>query len=662
MRRMKTPDQSLMFPLNVYSALMRRHANQVPFLSYGGLSESELQTHSDSQALADSQAHSAVSTASLSTPASLAATLIEAQWRRADQILCCVLLAAQSRQHGRADDSVTFADNSRANKPGVNKPGVNKQAVKQQRPFKVLDVGSGSAALAWLLAEHGFEVHALDNNAAAFDVEAADDVSQNSPHFIVCDFENFEHQGEFDVLIFNNSGRYFTPLTLFYKAQSLLRAGGQIVICEEFASNSAVEPDPDTLPVLEHVLALAQRLGFEVLSHADLTQNTTRFQQVFIQLFDCARADLPGLTDFSSDIIDELYLALQSERLASVQGARCHALISLRAPEHSQLASLRDDINLRNAADLSPAAFKLVFEASFDVEFSPELWSWKYDGGRAASVVAERDGVVIAHYGGVVRSIHYFGRVCCAVQICDVMVMPDRRSFFSRNGLFFKTAASMLEQHVGFRAENLLGFGFPNLKAMHVAERLGLYEKTDELIELSLMPTRAAGLASDGLASDGIVQVVDFESVLPLVNRLWEKMLPAFSDAIIGVRDGNYLHHRFVQRPALDYECLTVSFEGEIKALAFRRAHNDGYLLMDIIAAAHDLPAALRAVLLPCESNKLSVFWLTAGQLFRVQHGEDALQVTTTGIQIPCNRWSRGPHAATLAGKWWLTAGDMDFL
>jgi hypothetical protein len=31
------------------------------------------------------------------------------------------------------------------------------------------------------------------------------------------------------------------------------------------------------------------------------------------------------------------------------------------------------------------------------------------------------------------------------------------------------------------------------------------------------------------------------------------------------------------------------------------------------------------------------------------------------GIEIPCNSWNPGPPAELLYGKWWLTAGDMDF-
>lgn len=621
MQRMKNPDQSLMFPLNVYAALMRRHAGQVPFLSYGDLSESDVQSLDAS--------------AASTRPARLAALLIEAQWRRADHILSRVLPADI-----------------------VNNPDPGSFVMSDYTGhLRVLEVGCGSGELARMLAERGYDVCAIDDHASVIKTELADSPVAGSLEFVVCDFAKFEDQRGFDLLIFNNSTRYFLPMTLFYKAQNLLRPGGQLLICEEFASNTAGEADPDSLPVQNHVLALAERLAFQQLSVDDLTDSTHRFQQVFVRLFGSALDELPALADVPVEVIDNLYQALQADTLAAVHGKRRHALISLRAPAAGGESALPAGVYLRSAGDLAPAAYQDVFERSFDVSFNADLWIWKYHSGRGASVVAERNGQAIAHYGGVVRKIHYFSQPARAAQICDVMVMPDERSFFSRNTLFFKTAASMLEQYVGYRADNLLGFGFPNIKAMHIAERLGLYDKTDELMQIAFN--------SDGMeatpASGWTTETVALESVMPLADLLWSQMAPSFADAIIGVRDADYLHYRFVQRPGQDYECLTVSFDGNVKALVFRRPHFNGFLVMDIVAAVHDLPAVLLAALQPSDGRP-SVFWLTAGQLDRVRRGTNNLVITKTGIQIPCNRWSRGPGTARLSGKWWLTAGDMDFL
>lgn len=620
-----TTDDTLIFPLNVYSALMQLYAGRVPFLSYGGLSQSDIQALSGP--VSDKPASG--------NAARLASMLIESQWRRADQLLGSILSAAEARQHNKPHDAYVVKTDPYA--------------------LRVLEVGCGSGELARLLAGRGFDVCAIDISAAAIPADPFPEVSSGSLQFIVCDFEKFEDQRGFDLLICNNSARYFMPLTLFYKAQSLLRPGGQMLICEEFASNRGAEPQPDTLPVLNHVLALAQRLGFDQSFVDDLTEETVRFQQAFIQLFGGALSELPALTGLTGTEIDNLYQALQADKLAAEQGRRCHALLSLTAAAEHGESRRPDTVYLRSAADLEPVAFKQVFERSFDVDFFPELWAWKYHGGRGASVVAERDGIAIAHYGGVVRDIHYFSRPCRAVQICDVMVMPDERSFFSRNGLFFKTAASMLEQYVGYRADNLLGFGFPNIKAMHVAERLGLYEKTDELMQIALAPANA-----NALPAGWALEVAGFDPLA--ANQLWPAMLQGFPDAIIGVRDAEYLHYRYLQRPGQAYECLRLVCHGELKAMAFRRPHYDGYLVMDIIAATQDLPAAIQSVLQPAVTGGPSVFWLTAGQLPRVRYNTDNLLITDTGIQIPCNRWSRGPATSTLAGKWWLTAGDMDFL
>lgn len=625
---------------------MRLYAGRVPFLSYGSLSESDLQALAapvHAGGAADTRQPAALK------PERLAGVMIEAQWRRADQIL----------------ERVQTLPMTRGQPPAGSEFVVNEATAS----LRVLEVGCGSGELARMLAELGHDVCGLDINADAINTSLVDGAISGSLEFVSCDFEALEDLRGFDLLIFNNSTRYFLPLTLFHKAQSLLRPGGQILVCEEFASNKALAADPDSLPVLDHVLALAQRLGFEVLSVDDLTDSTIQFQQVFIQLFGMALADLPALTNLPATVINELYQALQADRVAAEQGRRRHVLLSLRAASTvgDEEGAGASPVRLRSAADLEPEAYRAVFERSFDTEFVPDLWAWKYHTGKAASVVAERDGIAIAHYGGVVRDIFCFGKPCRAVQICDVMVMPDERSFFSRNGLFFKTAASMLEQYVGYRAQNLLGFGFPNVKAMHVAERLGLYEKTDELMQLALNPNAPAWLGPQW-----VLELVEFESVQLVLDELWGQMLQGFQDSIIGIRDAEYLHYRFLRRPHLRYECLKLSVNGQVRAVAFRRPHYDGYLVMDVIAAAQDLPMALYAVLQPTESGKRSVFWLTGGHLSRVQlkstassrhqGGHEFLQVSKTGILIPCNRWTRGPYPATLAGKWWLTAGDMDFL
>ena len=134
-----------------------------------------------------------------------------------------------------------------------------------------------------------------------------------------------------------------------------------------------------------------------------------------------------------------------------------------------------------------------------------------------------------------------------------------------------------------------------------------------------------------------------------------------FTDAIIGLRDAAYLHYRFVQRPGMHYRCVVAHLNGKAVALGVLREHGEQYLLMDIVGAADVLSAAFSQICVFGRSvGRPIVMWVTGGQVQRLKHPDSLIE--STGIQIPCNRWSRGPETGLLKGAWWLTAGDMDFM
>lgn len=619
MRRMKTADktknnnESWIFPLNVYARLLHELAGQSPWLVYGEMSAqvlNELQGKPRSTSWMESHAKA----------------LLIAQHKRVQRLLEAIQT------------------------PPVQSPSA----------LRVLEVGCGSGELVGLLLSRGFDACGIDCSKQAL---ANSRLSQTLLHKLsCCPLQEFADNAGFDVLIFHNSARYFLPLTLYYKALTLLKPGGQLLICDEFVASAGDNSSPQPLPMLAHVLALAKRTGFDCQLCEDLTADTQRFQQVLTGLVAGMRDQLPTLTGESHAAIAQLIVDLSDETSASANGHRKHMMLSLRAPvtQVDNVNQRPDPGYLRNAADLSVEAFRRVFESSFSAPFNADLWKWKYLCGKGASVVAERDGQAIAHYGGVVRDILYFSQPARAVQICDVMVLPEERGFFSRNSLFFKTAASMLEQYAGYNADNLLGVGFPNIKAMHVAQRLGLYDKTDELMQITLASKVADDIQSQ---SDWSVSGAEFDVILQQhADDLWQQMRPGFADAIIGVRDADYLRYRFLQRPGLTYDCIKVMQGSDIRAVAFCRDHGDRRLLMDVIAAPEHIEQALLAVLQSASPQLPVHFWLTSGQLSRVISQGEHFDVTATGIQIPCNRWSPGPPTDRLLNAWWLTAGDMDFL
>ena len=603
MRGMKTSHQSLIYPLNVYAELLELAFGRSDFLSYGLQAQPELSVAEGQQAMA-------------------------AQ-------LTAMIAAA----------------------PGAS----------------VLDVGCGTGILAQQLARAGYQVTAIDVNEQAIHAaqqrfastqllqdEMRDGLPKNqsedppgavnTPALALADLQTFAPGKRFDVVVLQNSARYLSPLAVFSHARRLLKTGGQLLVQEEFTGDDT-EQAPEPLPVLRHVLNMATRNGYVLVEHRDVSAGVANWMQRCLDLFDRHLMALGQCLDLSAQQLLALRQAMADDMEKCHRGRYVHALLAFRMDVV--------DVTLLPADCLPVDCYRVLFERSFDTGFDPALWQWKYGDGRGHSVVACKDEETIAHYGGISRDILYFGKPERALQICDVMVMPQHRSFYSKRGLFFSTAASTLELHAGNTASHLLGFGFPNLKAMHVAQRMGLYAKTDELLALSYPAASLVGASADETWAVISDDLNDHHAAL--IDALWQQMATAFTDSIIGLRDRAYLSYRYPQRPGLDYRFLVQAGPAGGKALAVIRDHGEQSLIMDVIAAGDDLPSALRTL---CqyghETGRPMVFWLSAGQRHRVQ--TPLLQTEATGINIPCNVWTQGPSAETLRGRWWLTAGDMDFL
>jgi SAM-dependent methyltransferase len=534
---------------------------------------------------------------------------------------------------------------------------VDRIAVKP--PARVLDAGCGTGTLAMYLASLGYQVTALDNNASAIAL-ARDQISssansKDSGIELICSaLDDYPVSRQFDVILMQNSFQYQLPMRVFAMALNLLKPQGQLLIAEEFTlDDSRIAEEP--LSVLSHVQALAQRVGFRLSALTNVSAEAAAFLAKLLTLLESRQHELLSLGGGQEAVVRQLIYDLTQQLASCVQGRRGHFIVDWQAPAENEDSQSVNTV-LLPAAGQPASMFKALFEKSFGSPFDSDLWQWKYGSGRGHSVVALQNGEAVAHYGGISRDILYFGRPQRALQICDVMVLPGKRGFFSREGLFFKTAASMLEQYAGNTRPHLLGFGFPNLKAMHVAQRLGLYEETDELMALSWDSSPSAD------ALDGSVQVCRQDGPwFTLADTFWQHMQGSFSDAIIGLRDSQYLHYRYEQRPGDLYQCLRLEKSGAAVGLAFVREHGDKFLLMDIICAQNDLSVSLRALSdYGYRQQRPVVFWLTAGQVERLSAIETKIE--STGIYIPCNSWSRGPAVAELRGAWWLTAGDMDFL
>ena len=103
---------------------------------------------------------------------------------------------------------------------------------------------------------------------------------------------------------------------------------------------------------------------------------------------------------------------------------RCYQVILLKAARSVEefAGAEYEDINSFNPSEISE-----LFEKNFNTKFNPDIWGWKYGLGIGKCVEArsEKGGPIVSHYGGAPRKIRFFGEPSDAIQVCDVMFLPE---------------------------------------------------------------------------------------------------------------------------------------------------------------------------------------------------------------------------------------------
>jgi hypothetical protein len=477
----------------------------------------------------------------------------------------------------------------------------------------------------------------------------------------------------FDCVVFAGTFEYLDQLSLLTACRSLLKESGTLLIFGEFLDDDSLI-EYSAIPNKSSFVQLSKRLGFLSGSESSLNQSAILSMELFLPLLEKHHSKLVDSNPNRAALIDTVK-AMLSNAIAEISARRrCFSVFELI----KSTSQLKEHISVEygDIKSFNPEEIAHLFEKSFDMDFDPELWHWKYALGDGKCVVVrlQAGGEILAHYGGAPRKISYFGKESRAIQPCDVMVSPGIRTQYGKSSLFFKTAATFLEREIGNTVNHLLGFGFPNQKAMNIAIRLGLYEKTDDFIEL-VYESAATGEQLNTCSERASSTIQDYE-IVPLditnaehkhrIAQLWESMLEGFSNSIIGLRDTNYLKYRYFDHPfakSAQYECLLIGNKNESTAIAVLKNHGEEKLLMDIICPMNALKMNITAInqwlINSTEERKLKI-WITKAWQGQIQL--PGAIVNELGIEIPCNTWNPGPTSQLLYGQWWLTAGDMDFI
>lgn len=298
-----------------------------------------------------------------------------------------------------------------------------------------------------------------------------------------------------------------------------------------------------------------------------------------------------------------------------------------------------------------------LFAQVFGQPKPPHWWQWKYGQGRGVALGAFRDEELVAHYAGFPRQVIWEGRSISALQVGDVMVKASARGVLTRRGAFQRCAAAFQERYLGYGRPYLLGFGFPTLRVLKLAEALGLYARVDRMTEIQWP------FLKDRPRWGSRIRPLDLGRDRPLLVRLWRQMQVDLGDAIVGVRDLEYLVRRYVEHPEHAYQVVVIEsrLTRQSRGVIVLRDAQDRCWWIDWVGRPEVLPEAVCwARWLAGRLDRPLCTWASASLAARLEDTEGVL--TLLDVYVPTYTWVEGPDPKTLENRWWLMPGDTDFL
>ncbi|WP_353572720.1 GNAT family N-acetyltransferase [Candidatus Albibeggiatoa sp. nov. BB20] len=405
----------------------------------------------------------------------------------------------------------------------------------------------------------------------------------------------------YKIIIFDNILPQLDFLVVLDVAKQLLMPEGELYIIDKIAQDLPTVESHTTAQIAPYLIAQAQRCGFELLQNSE--QKLLTFLQFKLQ-----------------------------------RNTRWRIL---------------------PVTEQQKTATQALFKQVFGSNMSNDMWRWKYGQQRGVAIGVWQQDQMVAHYGGMQRRLSYFGEQRLGIQIGDVMVLATERGRLTKHGPFFLSASTFSERHVGYGTTHFLPYGFPNARHIKVAEKLSIYAKVDDVVDI--------GWDTAAIARESkwqyVKQLKKRKELNLVVNKLWDKMSNDLQQHIALVRDWEYVDYRYLQRPDKKYQFLVI-YDVFLRpvGLVIIAIEPDFCRFMDYIGCLAHLPRVMHQICAYLQQQGIEHIngWFSAAiaEHFAQAGGE----VSETEIILPTIIWGQGIEVENIKQRWWLTTGDTDFL
>lgn len=453
-------------------------------------------------------------------------------------------------------------------------------------------------------------------------------------------------------------------LTVLNTAHSLLNQNGNLLIIGNFSLQRDPKPELDKYAQFDYLTAQAERCGFTGIQYFDYSEKMRVFLDFWLNL----------LQKYHQELLEQFRLEYQQLTQLRYQLQNLQYRYHIGMQTFSVIEWTKTNVSRWKIIPMHPSQQSQIcelFQQVFEKPMTAQFWQWKYGEGRGIGITAWTEQQLVAHYGGSIRDILFFGQPRTAVQITDVMVLSKERGVLTRKGAFFLTTASFLEYFIGYGAKTWIGFGFPSRRHVQLAQNLNLYAPVGEVVELrypsnlqSVTETPALIAWQEKLSFRNLIRM--FQTQLwdkaKLVDKLWSEMANCLQNSLVGVRDWQRVHYRYVSHPHHQYELFFVTQGQQVVALVALHFEGENCKLMDFIGHLDHIPTAVQQVRLLAQQRGMAYvsLWITTNfiSLFPIR---DRAQLTLE-IAVPHNIWTQTFPPSEITEHWWLMAGDTDYL
>lgn len=325
-----------------------------------------------------------------------------------------------------------------------------------------------------------------------------------------------------------------------------------------------------------------------------------------------------------------------------------------------------DAFTVLDIGDADAEAMLALHRRVFGAGSDPAWFDWKYRQGQAIAVGVWQDstGKLVAHCGGIPRTLWHRGRRTTGLQVGDVMVEPEFRGILTRRGPFFQATRALYQDKLG-PGRIAIGYGFPNERhtRLGVMLKLGWHPGDIESLvwDTSALPAmrwqarlawRWEPLAASQPRFDAIV------------GEAWAAMRHDAGAFTLGERDAAYVRWRFAQRPDKRYQLFTLRrpWLRRPQGIAVLDLSRPQSLWLDWIGPRRAMPAA--SVFARQQATQ-------AGATSLAAWASPAVAETLEGTGITHRAYAAClgvPVASDLREqdlpgiRWWFMGGDTDFL